>query len=309
MTVVDPLLLKMLTAVEARGVRHEWPVEKIRTEIEEGAQRAVKVPVGNVVNAEVPGPAGPIPVRVYHPQDDSRGNVVFFHGGGFIAGSIESVDVICRFICKHAGVTVISVEYRLAPEHPFPAAVEDCHSAAQQICNGVLDGIASDMPFAVAGDSAGGNLAAVVAQMARDRGTIPLAGQLLLYPVTMHGAQRDPDEPAPNSLSSADMTRFWREYLPQAADGSDPLASPLNAHSLVDLPTAYIVVAGYDPLYDQGVAYARRMSEAGVDVSLDVCADVTHAFCKLVGRLPAADAAMSRAAAWLSTLFKQHSKS
>lgn len=224
-------------------------------------------PVAKVEDCLAPGPAGQIPVRIYTPQGSEAFPVlVDFHGGGFVLGSVEMDDPGCRMLANAAACIVVSVEYRLAPEHKFPAAVEDCYAATKWVAENISALGGDPTRIAVGGISAGGNLAAVVALMARDRGTPRLIYQLLMYPVT-NFASDTPSmrENAEGYMLTRDGTARYRNlYLGSEADRYDPYASPLRARDLRGLPAALVVTAEYDPLRDEGEAYAARMHEAGV---------------------------------------------
>jgi acetyl esterase len=225
----------------------------------------------------VPGPAGDIPIRIYRPEGADRPGVcVFFHGGGFVLGNIATHDRDCRMIADQASCLVVSVDYRLAPEHPFPAAPDDCYAALEWVA-AHADEIGGDPArLAVAGDSAGGNLAAVTALRARDRSGPALAFQLLIYPVVdMTPTVDDPgyESMLENAegyyLTLADMEFFSDCYLPDEAAKSDPSASPIKAPSLEGLPPALVLTCEFDPLRDQGEAYAKALADVGVPVTLN----------------------------------------
>lgn len=213
-----------------------------------------------------------VPVRIYRP-DGARGTLVWFHGGGWCLGSVDEHDAFCRRFADAAGTTVVSVEYRLAPEHPFPVGFDDCFTATQwaaRTCDG---------PVGVGGDSAGGNLAAVVALRARDEGGPTLAYQLLVYPAV------DFELAFPSIIENgkglflyeADIRWFKASYL-AGHDPRDPYVSPIYADDLSGLPPAYVVTAEFDPLRDEGEAYARRLEAAGVPVTLTRYDGQLHAF-------------------------------
>jgi len=223
--------------------------------------------VAKVEDRLIPSPDSQIPIRVYWPEGSGPFPVlVYFHGGGFWMGSIATEDSACRLLTNAADCAVVSVEYRLAPEHKFPAAVENGYAATKWVAENA-DNLGVDAArIAVGGASAGGNVAAVVALMARDRGTPRLAYQLLLYPVT-NFAFDTPSyrENADGYMLTKDaMMWCWNLYLRGEADGHNPYASPLRAQDLHGLPPALVVTAEYDPLRDEGESYAARLREAGV---------------------------------------------
>lgn len=247
----------------------------------------------------IPGPAGEVLLRVYRPEGRSPLPIVLYcHGGGWTLCSVETHDAICRSLANGAGSVVVSVDYRLAPEHGYPAAVEDsyaalCWAAANA---GRIGGDAGRM--AVAGDSAGGNLAAVLALLARDRGGPALRHQLLVYPITDFAFDTDSyrENAAGPLLTRAMMEAFWGFYLGDSAEGRDPYASPLRAPSLEGLPPAFVMTAEYDPLRDEGEAYARRLREAGVRVESRRYEGMIHGFLAMTDLLPRAREAVADAA-------------
>ena len=235
---------------------------------------------------EIPGPGGPIPVRLVVPrlaaEDSSRplAVLVYFHGGGWVTGSIKSHDVLCREIAARSGVAVLSVDYRLAPEHPFPAAVDDAEAATLWISEHAADHGLDATRIAVGGDSAGGNLAAVVALRVREKLSPPLAFQLLIYPIT------DCDLSTPSYLDNAEgylltrsaMAWYWDQYAPDFEKRVDPDISPLRALDVAGLPRALVLTAGYDPLRDEALAYFGKLEDAGVPVELIHYAGMIHGF-------------------------------
>jgi len=237
--------------------------------------------IARVENRTVPGPAGQIPVRIYTPVGTAPFPVlVYFHGGGWVIGNLDTHDGICRSLANRVGCLVVSVDYRLAPEHTFPAAPEDCYAATRWLAEhaGSLGG--DKGRIAVGGDSAGGNLAAVVALMARDRGGPKLAFQLLVYPAT--DTDFETRSYRENSegyfLTRADMVWFWNHYAPRDEDRRNPYAAPLRAASLRGLPPALVITAEFDPLCDDGNAYAARLREDGVPVRLSQQDGLIHGF-------------------------------
>jgi acetyl esterase len=229
--------------------------------------------VGAVVNRTIPGPAGELPVRIYSPADVESGPLpalAWFHGGGWVFGSLDSADFICRAITNRAGCRVISADYRLAPEAKFPAAVDDCFAVTRWIADHAADLRVDADRIAVGGDSVGGNLAAVVTQLARDRGGPSLAFQVLVYPVTDHSF----DTPSYRDfgdgyfLTRDAMVWLWNHYLAEVGDGNCPLASPLRATTLAGLPPAIVITAEFDLLRDEADAYAARLRADGVTVEL-----------------------------------------
>ena len=245
-------------------------------------------PVADVREFAIDGPGGALPVRIYTPTGQGPFPVlVYFHGGGFLFGGPDEVDDTVRYLAAHTPCVAVSVDYRLAPEHPFPAAPEDAFAALSWVHRHGPEIDADPERVAVAGDSAGGNLAAVVCLMARDR-DLPLPClQVLVYPVVDFAhPERYPsiDENAEGyGLSRQDIEIFRDLYLADAAHAADPYASPILAASLEGLPPAWVLIAGYDPLRDQGAAYAERLRQSGARVELRDYGDMVHAFFTMAG--------------------------
>jgi acetyl esterase len=258
--------------------------------------------VANVENRTIPGPAGQIPVRVYTPSESGpHPGLVFFHGGGFVLCNLDTHDGICRSLTNAAGCVVVSVDYRLAPEYPYPAAPEDCYAATQWIAkNGSELGIDVSR-LAIGGDSAGGNLTAVTALMARDRGGPALRFQLMIYPVTVCGFEtasyRENGEGY--FLTTGMMRWFWDKYLADPKQASEGYASPLRAANLANLPPGLCITAGYDPLRDEGEAYAERLRKDGVDVRTSRYSGMFHGFLSMTAQLDQARKAVVEAGAAL----------
>lgn len=258
--------------------------------------------VARVAECALPGPAGPIAARLYHPQPGATlPCMVFFHGGGWVACSIDSHDNICRRLARLTDCAVLSVDYRLAPEAIFPAALDDACAALRWVAaQGASFGIDASR-LAVAGDSAGGNLAAACAQLARDPAQeLPaIAHQLLFYPVLDSGCGTPSYTAyAQGYLLTADLMRwFWTQYAPSADARADVRAAPGLAPSVAGLPAATVLLAQCDPLHDEGWQYAERLRAAGVPVTLRSWEGLFHGFASMVGVLPAADEALAVAAA------------
>jgi acetyl esterase len=264
------------------------------------------VVVAAVEDRRLPGPACEIPVRIYTPEGRAPFPVLaYFHGGGFVIGSLDSHDGVCRELCQESGCLVVSVDYRLAPEHPFPAAPEDCYAATCWLAEHGAQIGADPTRIAVGGDSAGGNLAAVVALMARERGGPSLRHQLLVYPVTDHSFETPSyRDNAEGYMLTQDMMRwFWGHYLTDAAQGRDPLASPLRAKSLAGLPPATVITAEFDPLRDEGEAFAERLMAAGVRTQLTRYDGVFHGFFSMANVIDRGRRAVEQAARALRQAF------
>jgi acetyl esterase len=273
-------------------------------------------PVGDVTEITIAGPATPGPaasdlphrlrLRVYRPAGTGPWPVlVYFFGGGWSLGTLDTCDGICRMLTNAARCMTVSVAYRLAPEHKFPAAVEDCYAAAAWAAahGAELDG--DPARLAVAGDSSGGNLAAAVALMARERGGPAITHQLLVYPNTDYqaGTPSMRDICDEYLFSQASVRWYWGLYLATPQDGASPLASPLRAGDLSGLPAATVITAEYDPLRDEGELYAKRLEEAGVAATLIRYDGMIHGFFTMVGDLDTARAAVLDAAGRLRAAF------
>jgi len=230
--------------------------------------------------------------------------LVFFHGGGWVIGNLETHDVACRKLAVEGELIVISVDYRLAPEHKFPAAVEDAITATKWVAANAQELGIDASRLSVGGDSAGGNLAAVVALAARDGDGPKIASQLLIYPATearrTHPSQSEPDTSI--LLTHSVTTWFYRNYLSGVADLDDWRASPARAETLKDLPPAYVLTAGADPLRDEGDEYAARLRDAGVAVAYRHFPGQFHGFFTMGKLLNQANVAASEIGAWLKTL-------
>jgi acetyl esterase/lipase len=277
------------------------PVEARAERREEAQTVAHRPPIAmeRVESLALPGPAGTIGTRLYVPPQPARQPpplLVYFHGGGWVIGDLETHDDPCRFLAAHSSAAVMAVDYRLAPEHPFPAAVEDAQAAYEwAVASAERLGVARGR-IGVGGDSAGANLAAAVCLMSRDLPSPSM--QLLIYPVTeTAGTARSRRTFAEGFLlTRGDMDWFEERYLPPGVDRADPRVAVLNAPDLSGLPPAYVAVAGFDPLRDEGEAYAWRLREAGVQVALRRHSGLVHSFANLTAICPSAREAMLEAA-------------
>jgi acetyl esterase len=258
-------------------------------------------PVASVQDRAVPGPAGELPVRVYTPDGEPPFPiVVWFHGGGWVVGSLDTYDPLCRALAAAVPAVVVSVDYRLAPEHRYPAAVEDAYAATLWASRNAAQLGGAQHRLAVAGDSAGGNLAAAVALGARDRGGPAIAFQLLVHPVLDAAADTASwrEHAEGFHLTAAGMRWYWDHYL-GGADGAAPDASPLRAASFGGLPPALVICAEHDVLRDEGEAYAARLRQAGVAATVSRYPGVVHGFFRWRAVTGAAEAALQEAAAAL----------
>lgn len=253
----------------------------------------------------IPGPAGPLRVRITAPAGPGPFPVlVYYHGGGWVIGSIETHDLVCRSLTNAADCVVVSVDYRLAPEHPYPAAVDDAYAAAVWVAEHARELNADPSRLAVGGDSAGGNLAAAVALKARDCGAPHVALQVLIYPIM------NCDFASPSYVENAEgymLTRdtmiwFWNHYIPDLARRTEPYASPLRATGLSNLAPALVQTAEYDPLRDEGEAYAARLAAAGVPVTFTRYDGMIHGFLRRYGFLDQGKTALGEVAAALRAM-------
>ena len=272
------------------------------------AMRPEPPAVAAAVDRRIPGPGGDIPVRIYTPNGTAPFPLlVYFHGGGWVLGGLDTHDGVCRALANGAGCVVVSVDYRLAPEHRYPAAAEDCHAATKWAAANAAELGADARRLAVGGDSAGGNLAAVVPQMARDRGGPAIVFQLLIYPAT--DAASDAPSQRENAdgylLTHGDMLWFWGHYLGDAARGAEPYASPLRADRLAGLPPALVITAEFDPLRDEGETYAKRLEEAGVPARLTRYDGMIHGFFGMGHLMDQANAAVREACGNLRLAFNR----
>ena len=308
---IDPQAQAFLDQLSALGAQplSSMPVADARRAMDALASlRVDPAPVRSAVDRRVPGPAGEVPVRIYTPNAPAPlPLLVFFHGGGWVLGGLDTHDGTCRELANGAGCVVVSVDYRLAPEHKFPAAAEDCYAVTQWAAAHAAELGADAKRLAVGGDSAGGNLAAVVAQIARDRGGPPLVFQLLIYPVI--AAAFDTASYRDNAegylLTAGDMRWFWNHYLASSADAADPYAAPLGALTLAGLPPALVITAEFDPLRDEGELYAHRLEEAGVPARLTRYDGMIHGFFGMGHMMDKAKAAVQESCANLRQVFSR----
>jgi acetyl esterase len=304
---VDPGVQALIDGLKAAGLP---AIGSVTAQQLREAYRAMtpKLPPGpdihKVDNLGIPGPAGPIPVRVYWPTPAPKALIVYFHGGGWTIGSLDAWDAALRRLALATGCSVLSVDYRLAPEAPFPAAVEDA-LAAVHWAGKELEYIAGRrVPLIVAGDSAGGNLATVAAQQVRDLGGPAIAGQVLIYPST----DGDIDAPRLRRFVSPLLTReeivwFLDQYIPDLAQRVDPCFAPLRAKSLARLPPAFVLTAENDLLAEEAELYAERMKSAGVTVEVKRYLGTIHGFFTMDrGLLPHSGQAMAEIAVFIRSL-------
>jgi acetyl esterase len=303
----DPQIQAMLGQGPGMGPARNYSVEQLRATVRQysTAFPPLDVALASVEDRRIPGPAGPIPVRVYTPRGEGPFAVlVYFHGGGWVVGDLDTQDMICRGLCFGAGCVVVSVDYRLAPEHPFPAAIDDAFAATAWVAANASHIGGDAARIAVGGDSAGGLLAGGVSLRARDEGGPALRGQVLFY-ASMNYELSDltPSmrEFAEGPLLSVDdIEFFWHHYLPNpAVDQHHPWASPARASDHSNLPPAFIGSAEIDPTRDAAERYGELLERAGVAVELHRYAGMPHGFVSWLGVIDGARRAVDDASAWL----------
>ena len=299
---MDPQIAAILEALTSQG-SPDWST--MNAEVLRAASKMpppeTPQPVGAVRDISIPGVVGDIPLRLYQPTGTVEGLplLVYFHGGGFVIGDLDSHDNLCRAFCQALPAVVVSVDYRLAPEHRFPAAVEDALAATRWAANEAVALGADPARLLAGGDSAGGNLAAVACQIARDSGGPEITHQILLYPVCDTDLGRDSYQHLGQGyfLETPMMQWFWDQYLPEAGLRKDPRAAPLRAANLSRLPAATVITAGYDPLNEEGNLYASALHEAGVNVHHREVPGVIHGFMSFIGVAEVADQALAEVVA------------
>lgn len=298
--------LRQLEEVDGPTLNEMTPAEAREALAKLNDLRGEPEPVGNISNRSIPGPFGDIPIRVYTPEGlGPFPALVYFHGGGWVVGDLAMVDAMCTMLTNRVGAVVVSVDHRLAPEHKFPTPLLDCYAATQWVSENAAELGVDPRRIAVGGDSSGGNLAAVVSLMARDRGTPDLAFQLLFYPVTNMDfeTQSYRDNGADYYLTTDSMRWFWGHYLESKDMGRDVRASPLLVEDASDLPPVFVVTAEFDPLRDEGEAYADLLQEAGNDVTVKRYEGQIHGFVTLLGVMDVGKQAIEDAAAQLLQAF------
>ena len=305
---LDPQAEAFLDQVKAMGLPpfEEMTVDQAREAILGMRELAGPPEAIATEDRAIPSPDGDIPARIYTPAGSGPFPVlVYFHGGGWVIGNLETIDAPLRALANRASCLTVSIDYRLAPTHKFPVAAEDCYAATRWVADNAVVFKGDPARIAVGGDSAGGNLAAVVALMARDRSGPPLVYQLLIYPVTNH------DYSTPSYQENAEgylltknaMVWFWNHYLRNEEDGRNPYASPLQAKDLSGLPPALVITAEYDPLRDEGEAYAARLREAGVAVEVRRHHGMIHGFFQMAAVMDQGKQAIEEAAHGLRSAF------
>jgi acetyl esterase/lipase len=308
---IDPQARAYLDRVAASGIppAHLLAPEEARRNFVAGTALVAgdALPLARVEELSLPGPAGRVPARLYAAAASAGLPVtLYFHGGGWVLGDLETHDALCRRLAAASRSIVLSIDYRLAPDNVYPAAADDCWAALTWTAAHAADIGGDASRLAVAGDSAGGNLAAVVALRARDEG-LPLRLQVLVYPVTDH------DLETPSYLANAEgygllrdsMRWYWDSYCPDPAQRGEPGASPLRAPDLSGLAPAFVIVCELDPLHDEGVAYARRLEAAGVPVRLRREPGMIHGFVRMLGVIDRAHDAVGEIGGALEAAFSK----
>jgi acetyl esterase len=308
---LDPQVRALLERMAGRPALNSVPVAVGRQAYIDTTLRMIPRPSQSVrtEDRDLAGPGGPLPIRIYRPLParSDRALVVYFHGGGWVVCNLETHDALCRRLALGADAVVVSVDYRLAPEHRFPAAPDDCVAATRWALAQAASLDADPRRAFLAGDSAGGNLAAAVALQLRDEGGPTVRGQLLVYPVTDHpsaGFASYAEFAEGFGLTREVMVWFWDLYLGASLQANEaaalsPRAAPLRAGDLGGLPPALVLTAEYDVLRDEGEAYAQRLREAGNPVQAQRFAGMHHGFFNWGGVLDGADRALAHACAWL----------
>ena len=304
---IDPQIAALFANAPEWPPTRSQPIPQLRAAVRASSTAFPKleVPLASIVDRTVPGPAGAIPVRVYTPAGSGPFPLIcYFHGGGYVTGDLDTQDMIARALAFGAGAVLVSVDYRLAPENPFPAGPDDCWAATQWVAAHTAELNGDAARLAVAGDSAGANFAAGVALRARDAGAPRIAAQIMFY-----GSCDYPSTETPASrefangplLSADDVAYFWELYLRHPeTEQNDPIASPMRAASHRDLPPAFMGTAEIDPSRDHGETYIRKLAEAGVRTQLVRYPGMIHGFVSWLGLIPAAQQAIDDACAFLA---------
>ena len=311
---LDPQVKAMLDAARAMGLPplHECSVAEARERAVNMRPRdAIPAPVAKVTDVAIAGPGGDLPLRIYTPGGAGPFPIlVYYHGGGYVVCNLDTHDQLCHELCHESGAMIVSVDYRLAPEHKFPAATDDCLAAARWAGEHIGDFNGDAGRIALGGDSCGGALAAVTNIRVRDEGGPAVRGQLLVYPITDYY-----DPPTQSYIDNADgyfLTRdgmkwFYDHYLNNSAEARHPHVAPLRCPDLGGLAPAYVITAEFDPLRDEGDQYARRLSEAGVNTVHKPYPGMIHGFYSQIGILDRSAEAIADSCAWLKSVF--HSRS
>ncbi len=300
---LHPKLQLILDAGAALPAMHTLPVDVVRKGAAARYEALPKLAVASTEDRMIPGPRGPVPVRIYRPdQVPGRPVALFFHGSGFVICSVETHDGLARALCMRSGMIVVSVDYALAPENPFPAGPDDSFAATQWVTENAASFGGDATRIVLTGDSAGATMAIVTALRLRDAARPMPRAMLLMYPVTDHpsaGMASYTERGTGCGLTSAGMAWFWGHYLRDPALAAHPHVSPNRAADLSGLPPAYVITAEYDPLRDEGTAFADRLAVAGVATRHVRYGDANHGFMSMVGVIDRADEALEAGCAWL----------
>lgn len=297
---LDPQAEAYLQQIATVPAWYELPVEDVRKQrvLMAPTMNGPAEPVKQVENCRIPGPAGEIPIRIYTPQGETPLPVfIYFHGGGWVLSDVDTHDTLCRKLANRSSCIVVSVDYRLAPEHKFPAAVEDSYAATCWVAENACSFDGNPTQIVVGGDSAGGNLSAVVTQIAREQKGPALTYQVLIYPATDYFGDAVNNRSYQQNgegyfLTTEGVSQFLHRYLNNEEEGKDPRFAPLRAESLADLPPALIITAEFDPLLDEGELYAKRLQEAGVPVILRRYPGMIHGFFNMAAVISKANQAI-----------------
>lgn len=314
---LDPQVQALLDAAKKAGIPEMWQlsVEEARAEyVRRTGRTKAQVDIYRNEDRSIAGPGGEIPLRIYTPRKLESGEtlpvLMWYHGGGYVIGDLDTHDSVCRALANESDCIVVAVDYRLAPEHKFPAAVEDCEAALKWVAKNAASINVDPKRIAVGGDSAGGNLSAVVSILARNAGFPNICFQLLVYPVTA-------PEPETKShyafaegymLTRKTIAWFFQKYLRNSKDAFDFRYAPLEADDLSSLPPAHVIVAGYDPLRDEGITFAEALIHGGNRVRLSNYEGMIHGFYLMGGVLDQARRAVSESAAMLREAFADAAK-
>lgn len=307
---LDPQAKLILEQIEKAGAPplHTMPPEKARVAYQAMRSTNDVEEVGSVENRQIPGPKGEIPIRIYRPAHSEPVKLpilVFYHGGGWVIGNLDTHDAACRTLTNQANCMVVSVDYRLAPEHKFPAAVEDAFAALEWVANHAEEIGGHREKIAVGGDSAGGNLAAVASILAKEKKSPKLVFQLLIYPSTGAGPTKSFEENGEGYFLTKELMAWFRNhYMNRPEDAKHPYFSPYLYQNASGLPPAFIITAEYDPLRDDGKAYAEKLKNAGVDVQYAEYKGMIHGFVTMASVIDKGKTALQDAAAALKKAFQ-----
>ena len=311
---LDTQVEALLEAAKKANVAELWQLSPhdARAEYRRRTERLkIDVDIHRFEDRDIDGPGGSIPIRIYTPRELTSGEklpvLVWFHGGGYVIGDLDTHDSACRALANETDCIVVAVDYRLAPENKFPAAVDDCFAAFRWVIKNAPTINADGARVAVGGDSAGGNLAAVVSILARNAGLPNIVFQLLIYPVTAPEPETKSHHAFAEGylLTRKTITWFFTHYIRNSKDTKDFRYAPLEADDLSSLPPALVIVAGYDPLRDEGVEYAEALIHAGNRVRLSNYEGMVHGFYLMGGMVDASRRAISESAAMLREAFSQ----